>query len=568
MGDVDAMKLNLGVKIFISFCVITLSIIVVSVIGLNGMYSVKNKYGEIVHDNMPVETLVMEVRSINLEQVASVRGYMIYQEKQYTDQYNSLSNRLNSVFQEIEEKAKTSESKKYLNDLKTVNSKYDEGVQKIFDKIENGNINEAVVLGTTVKEHVEDIRRITEEWSTYIDDLDQQKIKEVEDKMNQRISYLILIVSVTLLGSIVIGYILTRNISRPIKALTAVAGRISEGDLTQQVPKIKSKDEIRELGHAFSSMVQNLRTLITSVNDASQELVTSSEELTASSEEVSKASEQIATTITELARGASEQAVSSEKSNAKILDTIEGLARIAEGMSGSEEIVQQAKEAVKIGEDSVRYQEQKVKENNEISLEVAVAISELSEKSQEIGKILEVIRSISEQTNLLALNAAIEAARAGEAGRGFSVVADEIRKLAEQTGYSVKQIDIIIREVQAGVNSAVLKMDKSKAAAFEQSESLANTVAAFENITNVVEDINRNIIMVSKMSQDLSRNASQVGDEITAIASVAQQNAASTQEVAASTEEQTSTIHQITEAAEGLSQMALQLQNGIRKFKI
>lgn len=562
------MKLNLGVKIFISFCVITLSIIVVSVIGLNGMYSVKNKYGEIVHDNMPVETLVMEVRSINLEQVASVRGYMIYQEKQYTDQYNSLSNRLNSVFQEIEEKAKTSESKKYLNDLKTVNSKYDEGVQKIFDKIENGNINEAVVLGTTVKEHVEDIRRITEEWSTYIDDLDQQKIKEVEDKMNQRISYLILIVSVTLLGSIVIGYILTRNISRPIKALTAVAGRISEGDLTQQVPKIKSKDEIRELGHAFSSMVQNLRTLITSVNDASQELVTSSEELTASSEEVSKASEQIATTITELARGASEQAVSSEKSNAKILDTIEGLARIAEGMSGSEEIVQQAKEAVKIGEDSVRYQEQKVKENNEISLEVAVAISELSEKSQEIGKILEVIRSISEQTNLLALNAAIEAARAGEAGRGFSVVADEIRKLAEQTGYSVKQIDIIIREVQAGVNSAVLKMDKSKAAAFEQSESLANTVAAFENITNVVEDINRNIIMVSKMSQDLSRNASQVGDEITAIASVAQQNAASTQEVAASTEEQTSTIHQITEAAEGLSQMALQLQNGIRKFKI
>ena len=170
MGDVDAMKLNLGVKIFISFCVITLSIIVVSVIGLNGMYSVKNKYGEIVHDNMPVETLVMEVRSINLEQVASVRGYMIYQEKQYTDQYNSLSNRLNSVFQEIEEKAKTSESKKYLNDLKTVNSKYDEGVQKIFDKIENGNINEAVVLGTTVKEHVEDIRRITEEWSTYIDD--------------------------------------------------------------------------------------------------------------------------------------------------------------------------------------------------------------------------------------------------------------------------------------------------------------------------------------------------------------------------------------------------------------
>lgn len=562
------MKLNLGMKIFASFFVITFLIVLVSIIGLNGMYSVKNTYGEIVHENIPLETLVMKVRSTNLEQVAAIRGYMLYQEEQFVEQYNSLTNRLDSIFQEIEEKAKTSESKGYLKDLKAVHIKYDEGVQVVIGKIKNGEVKEAVALGTTVKEHVDDIRSITEDWSTYLNNLDQQKIKEVEDNLNYRLIFLSVIVGITILGAVLIGYILTRNISRPIKALTTIAGRISEGDLTQKVPDIRSKDEIRELGRAFSSMVQKLRDIIVNVNDASQELVASSEELAASSEEVYKVSEQIAVTVSELARGASEQAVSSEKGNGKILNTVEGLARIAEGMSSSEKIMQQVRETVKTGEESVRYQEQKVKENNETSQEVAAAISELSDKSQEIGQILDVIRSISEQTNLLALNAAIEAARAGEAGKGFSVVADEIRKLAEQSNTSVKQIDTIIREVQSGVNSAVLKMDKSKAVADEQSESLASTVAAFDNIANVVETINSNIIMVSKMSQDLSRNAVEAGDEITGIASVAQQNAASTQEVAASTEEQTSTIHQITEAAEGLSQLALQLQNSIRLFKV
>ncbi len=562
------MKLKIGVKIFISFFVLTFLIVLVSLIGLNGMYSVKNSYGEIVHENIPVEILVMEVRSINLEQVATVRGYMIYQEEQFTELYDSLSEKMNSVFQEIEGKSETTQSKEYLKDLKAVHAEYDEGVQVIFDKVKSGEIDEAIDLGTTVKEKVDDIRKITEDWSTYLDNLDEQAINKTENNINRRLTFLFVIVIITVLGAVLVGYLLARNIARPIKALTTIAGRISEGDLTQQVPKIRSKDEIRELGHAFSNMVLNLRTLIVNVNDASQELVASSEELAASSEEVSKASEQIATTVSELARGASEQAVSSEKSNAKILDTVEGLARIAEDMSNSEKIMQQAKEVVKKGEESVRYQEQKVKENNETSLEVAEAISELSDKSQEIGKILEVIRGISDQTNLLALNAAIEAARAGEAGKGFSVVADEIRKLAEQSSFSVKQIDIIIREVQSGVNSAVLKIDKSKAVANEQSESLVNTVAAFNNIANVVDGINEKIIMVAERSQDLSRNAVQAGDEITGIAGVAQQTAASTQEVAASTEEQSSTVHQITDAAEGLTQLALQLQDSIRKFKV
>lgn len=375
-------------------------------------------------------------------------------------------------------------------------------------------------------------------------------------------------IAAAIAGAVVIGINLTRIIARPIKALTQIAGKMSEGDLTQTIPDIRSRDEISDLGKAFSLMVSSLRSLIVNVNDASQELVASSEELAASSEEVSKVSEQVAIAVSELATGASEQAILSEKGNTEIIETVEGLSRIAEDMEQSNKMMVHTKAVVNNGEALVKYQETKVYENNQTSAEVSEAITELSNKSAEIGQILGVIQGIADQTNLLALNAAIEAARAGEAGKSFSVVADEIRKLAEQSSFSVKQIDSIIKQVQASVDTAVAKMDNSKAAVHEQTTALENTVSAFNDIAKEVDAISGKIMLVAEASAALSKKAVQAGDNMTGIASVAQQTAASTQEVAASTEEQSSTVHQITDAAEGLSQLAVQLQESISRFKI
>ncbi|OPX45513.1 methyl-accepting chemotaxis protein McpB [Ruminiclostridium hungatei] len=562
------MKIRIGLKIFVSFFVITFLIILVSIIGLTGMDSIRDSYGVIVNESLPVETLIKEARAINLEQVAAVRGFMIYRDEQYPKLYNDLSKELEDVYAKIAEMAKTTESQEYLNRLKAADKAYSDGVQVVFDYVRKGQLDEAVAYGEKVKVKVTEIKEITKAWSTYVGSLDIERINQTDKQINARITFLFVLVAIAVLSALGAGFILTRNIAGPIKALTGVAGKISEGDLTQEIPKIKTRDEVRELGSAFAAMVANLRGLIINVNDASQELVASSEELAASSEEVSKVSEQIADAVSELAEGASEQAHSSEKGNARILQTVEGLSQIAEDMAQSEKMAEKAKEVVEKGEASVKYQEQKVVENNQTSSEVAAAISELSVKSAEIGQILEVIKSIAEQTNLLALNAAIEAARAGEAGKGFSVVADEIRKLAEQSGYSVKQIDKIIKEVQEGVNSAVAKMDKSRLVVREQAESLENTVAAFRDVAEVVGIIRSKIILSAEASSALSKNAVQAGEDITAIACVSQQTAASTQEVAASTQEQASTVHQITDSAEGLSRLAVQLQEGIGRFKL
>ncbi len=562
------MKIKIGVKIFISFFVITLLIILVSFIGLNGMNTLENSYEVIINDNLPVETLVKDARALNLEQAAAVRGYMLYKDEQYVNQYNEVLNQLETIYKNIENKISTAESKEFLSKLKKANGEYNQGVQVIFGMVKDGKMDEAIAYGKNIKGSVLEIQKLVDNWSTYVNRLNSDIVSETKNDMEDRITLSFIIILISLLGAAAIGFVLTMSIARPVKALTRAAAMVSEGDLTQEVPRIKSRDEIYELGNAFKQMVNNLRGLIVNVSNASQELVASSEELAASSEEVTKVSEQISVAVTELARGASEQAISSEKGNAKILQTVEGLSQIAEDMAQSEKMMEEAKDAVNNGEDTVKDQEAKVRQNNETSLEVAAAITELSDKSKEIGQILEVIRGISDQTNLLALNAAIEAARAGEAGKGFSVVADEIRKLAEQSNSSVKQIDLIIKEVQAGVSSAVDKMDKSKAVVHEQTKSLENTIAAFDNIASVVETLSHKVVQVAEASSALSKNAVQAGDEMTGIASVAQQTAASTQEVAASTEEQASTVHQITEAAEGLSQLALQLQESIMKFRI
>ncbi|WP_313559407.1 methyl-accepting chemotaxis protein [Ruminiclostridium cellobioparum] len=562
------MKLRIGVKILFSFSIVTVLIILVSVIGFSGMNSLNRSYEEIVNVNLPVETLVKEVRSINLEQVAAARGYIIYKDEQYPTLFRALSKQLEDVFKKIEADAETPESREYLKSLKKADEEYSKGVEVIFNYVREGKIEEAVAYGDNIRGQVNEIKEITSVWSAYVNKMDAEILKQTDKDMKSRILLLIIMIAAAIFGAIVIGINLTRIIARPVKGLTEIAGKISEGDLTQTVPETGSGDEISELGKAFSLMVANLRGLIVNVNDASQELVASSEELAASSEEVSKVSEQIATAVSELATGASEQAILSEKGNAEILETVEGLSRIAEEMAESNKMMEYTKTVVNNGEALVKYQEEKVLENNQTSAEVSEAITELSGKSAEIGKILEVIRGIADQTNLLALNAAIEAARAGEAGKSFSVVADEIRKLAEQSSSSVKQIDSIIKQVQASVGTAVAKMDKSKAAVEEQTAALENTVSAFNDIAREVDTISGKILLVAEASEALSKKAVLAGDDMTGIASVAQQTAASTQEVAASAEEQSSTVRQITDAAEGLSQLAVQLQESISRFQV
>lgn len=377
-----------------------------------------------------------------------------------------------------------------------------------------------------------------------------------------------LVAGICLLAAGGLMYFFSRSVANPLKYLSKVAGAIAAGDLTQPLRRIKSRDEIGKLAADFSNMLQNLRKLITEVRDTSSDVAASSEEMLASTEEASKASKQIAITVDELANGASEQAVTTEKGNARIMEVVSGLGDISKDMSQSERLIQAANHTVEAGKETIEIQKVKMNENKQVAMEVATAIGELSEKSTEIGNILAGIKSISDKTNILSLNAAIEAARAGEHGRGFAVVASEIRKLAEQSNLSVQKSTEIIEEIQKGVRQSVSEMGKVRLVVEDQEKALANTVAAFENITDVVTNISANVRKVAEVTTALDGIAKEAGDAMSEIASFSQETAAASQEVAASTEEQASVIQQLADSSGNLAGLAVELQKSIGEFKI
>lgn len=454
------------------------------------------------------------------------------------------------------------ENKDYL--FKLDMTKENESTKQAFETMQQGNSGYAFCTLNGVEKVLVFAPLKDKGWYVYVECPVSEYMKPVN---NLKITIFIIALICGVAASAV-AFLFSRAIANPIKKLSGALQAVSSGDLTAEVGISKSKDEIGLLSRNFLIMVNNLRNLVTHAKDASERVYSSSEEMMMSSKEISKASEQIAVAIGDLSQGALKQAAATEKGNEEIIEVINGLNNITKEMGKSEALAERAKEIVQLGQESVEYQGMKMKESKQVSVDVSKAISELSEKSKEIGDILKVINGISNQTNLLALNASIEAARAGEQGKGFTVVAEEIRKLAEQSSASVKNIASIIQEVQAGVEHTVKEIGKVQTSVDTQETALIETVEAFNRISEVVVEMNTNIKKVTKVSNSLSDQAKNAGAIIDNIAVISQNAASSTQEVASSTEEQAVVMNQIAEASRQLSNLADELQYSIKQFTV
>ncbi|HEX9058860.1 MAG TPA: methyl-accepting chemotaxis protein, partial [Clostridia bacterium] len=396
----------------------------------------------------------------------------------------------------------------------------------------------------------------------------ENPLSEYSKPINKMAVNTVVIMVICALVAIAGIFMFSRSISFRLKDLTKVMSAIASGDLTQKIDVAQTGDEIEMLGNDFKTMESSLKNLISEVSLMGKSVAESSAKMLISSKEISRVSEEVAATVTEMAEGAVNQAESTSKGNEKIKDVVVGLQNIANEMLESKELAQKANLAVEAGQKSVKYQDLKMNENKQVANDVSEAISLLSERSAEIGQILEVIKGISEQTNLLALNAAIEAARAGEQGKGFAVVAEEIRELAEQSGKSVKEIDAIIKEVQSGIEHSVAQIGKVGTVVGEQEKALLDTVKAFDNIFKVVGEINIKASKVNEVANIINSQANDAGKMIDGIASISQDNASRTEEMAAQSEEQASELHQIAEFSSNLADIAEKLKQSINRFKV
>lgn len=372
----------------------------------------------------------------------------------------------------------------------------------------------------------------------------------------------------SLLAGAALVWAIIRSITRPLLSLKQSAETLSQGDLTKPIEADGRRDEIGDLSRAFGMMAHNLRELIGQVDRSTEQVAAASEQLTAGADETTAATVHVADSIQKVATGADEQTNAISTIVHDMDDLRAGAGKIVESAGVMTASAADAMVHASEGEESVR---RTVAQMNQIQAHVQASdemIQSLSGRSAEINTIVDVISSIANQTNLLALNAAIEAARAGEHGKGFSVVAGEVRKLAEQSQASAGQIANLINVIQKDTDRSVELMSQASqsvqtgiALSDDTSEKFTGIVTGMEQITPQVQDVSATASQVAAVVKQLAAAIHSVSD-------VAQSNASSAEQVAAATEEQLASLEEVNIASKSLSVMAEELQEVVRKFSV
>lgn len=376
--------------------------------------------------------------------------------------------------------------------------------------------------------------------------------------------------SVALTTGLILGWLLSKGLSKSIGRITSSVESISAGDLSQDL-EVKSKkfpDETTEIGNAINMMVESLRDLVSQIRSASAHVSESSRTLSSTSLEVNATTEEIARALEQISHGAEVQADMAGKGSNLIHELAVSIELVAKRANESAASARETSSNAQQGSELARQTTDLMKEFLDSIEYTGQQFAELNGKLQQVGRIADLIVEISRQTNMLALNASIEAVRAGEYGKGFTVVAEEVRKLADGTNRAASDIIDLVALIKEDSTKVRDTFAASSRQVNEGKKKLSSTSQVFQSIVQSVMETERRANSIADLSSMQSDGAQKMVKAIDEIAKVAEDNAAATEQVSAATEEQSAAMQEMAAATRELAALATGLLHATERFRL
>ncbi|WP_088102380.1 methyl-accepting chemotaxis protein [Halalkalibacter urbisdiaboli] len=557
---------SIRLKIILSFSIVILLTLCLGAFNYISVNKINSDTDEMVHEHLPL-LIAQEQLAFNIsERIALTRGYVLYGYVDYKNKFNAYTDQ--SIV--IEEQILAATDSEEVKELIIKSSEWAALTQdKVFTEYDKGNTEEAKAI---LMNEVQPIAHNIMDGFAEMTAKREHMIKQEGESLIEIGESLLLIgfavsVTVVILG-IVAAVVTASTITKPINAVKDRMNLIASGDLTQEPLHTKLKDEAGELIRATNKMSNDMKLILAEVQQVSESVSSQSEELTQSANEVTTGSQQVASTMEELSQGAESQA----NHSSELASGMESFTtRVQETNENGEQVQETSNHVLEMTVKGSTLMDSSVEQMamiDQIVQDSVGKVQHLNVQSKEITKLVSVINDIAEQTNLLALNAAIEAARAGEHGKGFAVVADEVRKLAEQVSLSVLDITSIVNNIQKETDIVTDSLQNGYAEVERGTTQIKSTGETFKAIHQSVSDMVSSIQLVSRNLAEMTQTSHHMKQSIEDIAAISEEAAAGVEETSASIQQTSSSMQEVSSSSEHLAKLSENLNQLIRRFKL
>jgi methyl-accepting chemotaxis protein len=537
-------QLNIAPRAALGFALIAVLVALLGIFALGQMSSIRESEVAVEKQWLPsirggdeIRELMLRIRTISLRMALDQDPKNI---PVYRSQMDTRDKELSEKIAAYDKLVDTAEGQALYDHFKTTFAAYRTGIAQSFTLAEQGRRDELTKLLLV------DMKTVVDGSGKQLNDLADLFAKQVAAESQKSAAHyetsrtiVSLFIALAALATVGLAMLLTRSIVRPLIEAVSAAEHVAQGDLTRPI-ETHGSDEVSRLLKALATMQQNLRETLQGIRGSATQLATAADELNAVTLDSTQGLQQQNNEIEQAATAVNEMTTAVEE--------------VARNAVSTSDATRQSSESAHLGQERVSETASAISSlANEVQ-STGELVRSLANQSQDIGKVLDVIRAIAEQTNLLALNAAIEAARAGESGRGFAVVADEVRALAYRTQQSTQEIEQMVQGMRNGSSLALDAMNASASRAASTLVLAERAGEALQTITASVHEIHERNLVIASAAEEQAQVAREVDRNLVNIRDLSVRSAAGADQTSASSHE--------------LSKLANALQGMVRRFRV